>query len=126
MSAVKTTFNAIKDVFRAMLKNDFTFSRWKFLPRIPPWILDKVLIDLWIKFLNLFSYHIFSQCNLSQPLKTSVNRKVFWCLQEVEKGCIGKNWLICINFEKFPYIAMLSFWCHLELFSNYLPCEPHK
>ena len=27
------------------------------------------------------------------PLKTSENRKVFWCFQEVEKGGIGNEWV---------------------------------
>ena len=27
------------------------------------------------------------------PLKTSENRKVFWCFQGVEKGCIGNKWV---------------------------------
>ena len=27
------------------------------------------------------------------PLKTSENLMVFWCLQGVEKGCIGKKWV---------------------------------
>ena len=27
------------------------------------------------------------------PLKTSENYKVFWCFQEVEKECIGNNWV---------------------------------
>ena len=27
------------------------------------------------------------------PLKTSENRKVFWCFQEIEKGRIGKEWV---------------------------------
>ena len=26
-------------------------------------------------------------------LKTSENRKVFWCFQGVEKGCIGNEWV---------------------------------
>ena len=26
-------------------------------------------------------------------LKTLENRKVFWCFQEVEKGCIGNKWV---------------------------------
>ena len=26
-------------------------------------------------------------------LKTSENRKVFWCFQEVQKGCIGNEWV---------------------------------
>ena len=31
------------------------------------------------------------------PLKTSENRKVFWCFQGVEKGCIGKIWVkVCV------------------------------
>ena len=27
------------------------------------------------------------------PLKTSENRKVFWCFQGLEKGCIGNKWV---------------------------------
>ena len=27
------------------------------------------------------------------PLKTSENRKVFWCFQGVEKRCIGNEWV---------------------------------
>ena len=27
------------------------------------------------------------------PLKTSENRKIFWCFQGVEKGCIGNEWV---------------------------------
>ena len=27
------------------------------------------------------------------PLKTSENLTVFWCFQEVEKGCIGNEWV---------------------------------
>ena len=27
------------------------------------------------------------------PLKTSENRRFFWCFQEVEKGCIGNEWV---------------------------------
>ena len=27
------------------------------------------------------------------PLKTSENRKVFWCFWGVEKGCIGNKWV---------------------------------
>ena len=30
------------------------------------------------------------------PLNTSENRKVFWCIQGVEKGCIGNEWVHCI------------------------------
>ena len=26
-------------------------------------------------------------------LKTSENRKVFWCFQAAEKGCIGNKWV---------------------------------
>ena len=46
------------------------------------------------------------------PLKTSEKLTVFWCFQEVEKGCIGNNWVNLLkrrlqyrcfpnNFEKF-------------------------
>ena len=35
----------------------------------------------------------FSQCTLSLPQKTWENRKVFWCFQCVEKGCIGNKWV---------------------------------
>ena len=28
-------------------------------------------------------------------LKTSENIKIFWCLQGLEKGCIGKKWVNC-------------------------------
>ena len=28
----------------------------------------------------------------STRLKISQNRKVFWCFQAVEKGCIGNKW----------------------------------
>ena len=27
------------------------------------------------------------------PLKTSENRKIFWCFQGVVNGCIGKKWV---------------------------------
>ena len=27
------------------------------------------------------------------PLKTSENLTVFWCFQEVDKGCIGNEWI---------------------------------
>ena len=27
------------------------------------------------------------------PLKASENRKIFWCFQKVENGCIGKKWV---------------------------------
>ena len=29
------------------------------------------------------------------PLKTSENRKGYWCLQGVQKGCIGNKWVEC-------------------------------
>ena len=31
--------------------------------------------------------------SLLYPLKTSENRKVFWCFQVVKKGCIGNKWV---------------------------------
>ena len=35
------------------------------------------------------------------PLKVSENRKVIWCFQRVEKGCIGNKWG-----------KIILFWCN--------------
>ena len=35
------------------------------------------------------------------PLKTSENRKVFWCFQGVEKVCIGNKWVKESGNQKF-------------------------
>ena len=43
------------------------------------------------------NYSIYSQYTLSLPLKISENRKVFWCFQGVEKGCIGNKWVNVIR-----------------------------
>ena len=46
--------------------------------------------------LNIHTFcliHSFPMHPLSTPLKTSENRKVFWCLQGVEKGYIGNEWV---------------------------------
>ena len=32
-------------------------------------------------------------------LKTSENRKIFWCFQGVEKGCIGNKWVKSEHFS---------------------------
>ena len=34
------------------------------------------------------------------PLKTSENRKVFWCFEWVEKGWIGNEWIILVAAER--------------------------
>ena len=51
-------------------------------------------------------------------LKTSENRKVFWCFQGVEKGCIGNEWvnrklyyLCCIWTGKFLAIPSINEHC---------------
>ena len=45
---------------------------------------------------------IWNQCDINPfvpcapflyPLKTSVNRKIFWCFQGAEKRCNGNNWV---------------------------------
>ena len=46
--------------------------------------------------------HLFSMHPFSNPLKTSENRKVFWCLQRVEKGCIGNEWVKKRNLATIP------------------------
>ena len=40
------------------------------------------------------------------PLKTLENRKVFWCFQGVEKGCMKNEWVMLIIISK--YVVM--FW----------------
>ena len=40
-------------------------------------------------------------------LKTSENRKAFWCFQGVEKGCIGSKW-VRIEYDKTIAIAKIS------------------
>ena len=34
------------------------------------------------------------------PLKTSVNYKVFWCFQGVEKEWIGNKWVKTLSYRK--------------------------
>ena len=40
--------------------------------------------------IHSFPVHLFST---PPPLNTSENRKIFWCFQGVEEGCIGKEWV---------------------------------
>ena len=37
--------------------------------------------------------HSFQMHPFSTPLKTSENRKIFYCFLGVEKGCIGNKWV---------------------------------
>ena len=47
---------------------------------------------------------------LLYPLKTLENRKVFWCLQRVDKGCIGnKRVKISYTFYGVIYEACILF-----------------
>ena len=41
--------------------------------------------------------HLFPMHPLFAPLKTLEKRKVFWCLQVVEKRCIVNKWVITHN-----------------------------
>ena len=45
------------------------------------------------------------------PLKTSENRKVFWCFQGVEKGCIWDEWA-----NKYNAIKLLNILEQLEVY----------
>ena len=58
-------------------------------------------------------YPIRSQCTLSLPPEI-FNRKVFWCFQGVDKGCIGSEWVnnkICessfVNFLLTHFVTTL-------------------
>ena len=69
----------------------------------------------------MFPLHPFSTV-----MKTSENHKVFWCFQEVEKGCIGNElvkanffWnLVFISFQN-SWRMQLEYWliAHLKLVS---------
>ena len=76
------------------------------------------------------------------PLQTSENRKIFWCFQGVEKGCIGYKWVkgfiehtnqksvcsmkvkaqkqkamfahFCINCELIPVLSSFHYLCSLH------------
>ena len=65
-----------------------------------------------------FSMHPFSNFSVFMG-KASENRKVFWCFQEVEKRCIGNEWvklapnLFCLNsnlnFELIFFLKLINF-----------------
>ena len=46
-----------------------------------------------VETLHTFFNPFFPKAPFFYPLKTSENRKVFWCFQGVEKGCIGNEWV---------------------------------
>ena len=48
-------------------------------------------------FLNLF----IANTTFLYPLETLEKRKIFWCFQEIEKVCIGNEW---VNAEKVPRV----------------------
>ena len=57
------------------------------------------------------------------PLKISWNRKVFWCFQGVEKGCIGNEWVNTA--QKMKFSSKLRIWSHLlkkSLMKNFIFC----
>ena len=49
----------------------------------------RILLALMVVFPNPFV----PNAPFLYPLKTSGNRKVFWCFQGIEKGCIRKKWV---------------------------------
>ena len=52
-----------------------------------------ILNKRWGQWANCQINPYFPNAPFLYPLKTSENRKVFWCFQGVEKGCIGKIWV---------------------------------
>ena len=51
-----------------------------------------ILLDLWFTQENMINPFVPSASFL-YPLKTSENRKVFWCFQRVESGYLGNEWI---------------------------------
>ena len=61
-------------------------------------------------FRNIFKLFVLNAAFL-YPLKTSEDLKVFWCFQGVEKGCIGKEWVLSTakaTDQAFSYIQNTS------------------
>ena len=57
------------------------------------------------------------------PLKTSENRKVFWCFQGMEKGCMGDKWVNCknkIRFRDRPFSTYAKFFEKLTFLSLFI------
>ena len=54
------------------------------------------------------------------PLKTSENRKVFWCFQAVEKGCIGNKWVNMLQTEWSFLLKQSSYFLKTWKFKNML------
>ena len=61
------------------------------------------------------------------PPEISENRKVFWCFQGIEKGCIGNKWVnerhskgkfVCYFYSRFPLANLASI--IPELLSHFL------
>ena len=84
-------------------------------------------------FFNLF----FPNAPFLYPLKTSKNRKVFWCFHGVEKGCIGNEWVkieivhitVCLKSLKKKFILYresLSFVEDLELLDKLVFCNHYR
>ena len=54
------------------------------------YVLKKHSVFLkWASHVNLF----IPNASFLYPMKTWKNRKIFWCLQGVEKWCIGNQWV---------------------------------
>ena len=65
----------------------------------------------WANFLMLCYINPFvPNAPFHYPLKRSENRKVFWCFQAVEKGCIRKEWVkqFFTVFEDYFYFILLG------------------
>ena len=55
--------------------------------------------------IEAFFNPFFPNASFLYPLKQLENRKVFWCFQVVEKGCIGNKWVK--ERELFPQHSMV-------------------
>ena len=71
-----------------ILKNDKTNKMVASMLRHMPDVKNKTFLEIVLLF-NPFV----PNAPFLYPLKTSQNRKIFWCFQEVEKGCIGNKWV---------------------------------
>ena len=62
--------------------------------------MTSVSVEFWYNLVAYVLIKIFDSINpfisnppFLHPLETSEHRKVFWCFQGIEKGCIGNEWV---------------------------------
>ena len=88
------------------------------------WFFDEIeiysIINLTLEYVlaiyiaSLLYFRMLTHLLIMQPFSTPWKpfstpfSTVFWCFQEVEKGCIGKNWQIFYTFLISSYFAVIS------------------